>query len=195
MAADNAAIFAIFAMRTRAEAAIDRLTAAGFSSGALSLLISDQEGSKEFATKTSTKAAEDAITGAEVGAVVGGTMALLAGLNALAMPGVGSLIAAGPILASLAGLGAGAAVGGLVGALVGLGIPEYEAKLYEGRLKDGDVLLSVRCAGNEELSRARDLLAASGAEDIAASEEETIDTEEEDPRVPSGGVQLINSRG
>jgi hypothetical protein len=188
MAADSAAIFAIFAMRTRAEAAIDRLTAAGFSSGALSVLISDQEGSKEFATKTSTKAAEDAITGAEVGAVVGGTLTLLAGLNALAMPGVGSLIAAGPILASLAGLGAGAAVGGLVGALVGLGIPEYEAKLYDGRLKGGDVLLSVHCASNEELSRARDLLTASGAEDIA-------DSEEEAPRVPSGGVELINSSG
>jgi hypothetical protein len=195
MAAGNVAIFAIFAMRTRAEAAIDRLTAAGFSSEALSVLISDQEGSKDFATKTSPKAAEDAITGAEVGAVVGGTLALLAGLNALVMPGVGSLVAAGPILASLAGLGAGAAVGGLVGALVGLGIPEYEAKLYDGRLKDGGVLLSVHCAGNEELSKARDLLTASGAEDIAASEEETINTEQENPRVPSGGVELISSRG
>jgi len=179
MAADNAAIFAIFAMRARAEAAIDRLTSAGFSSGALSVLISDKEGSREFATKTSTKVADDAITGAEVGAVVGGTLALLAGLNALVMPGVGSLIAAGPLLASLAGLGAGAAVGGLVGALVGLGIPEYEAKLYDGRLKDGAVLLSVHCVGNEEISRARDLLTASGAEDITASEEETIHAENE----------------
>jgi hypothetical protein len=178
MAADNAAIFAIFAMRARAEAAIDRLTAAGFSNGALSVLISDKEGSR-------TKVADDAITGAEVGAVVGGTLALLAGLNALVMPGVGSLIAAGPLLASLAGLGAGAAVGGLVGALVGLGIPEYEAKLYDGRLKDGAVLLSVHCAGNEEISKARDLLTASGAEDITASEKETIDTEEE----------LISSKG
>jgi hypothetical protein len=86
-------------------------------------------------------------------------------------------------------------VGGLVGALVGLGIPEYEAKLYDGRLKDGDVLLSVHCSSSEELSRARDLLTASGAEDIAASEAETIRTEEEDPRVPSGGVELISSRG
>jgi hypothetical protein len=186
MAAGNAAIFAIFAMRARAEAAIDRLTAAGFSSGDLSVLISDKEASKEFATGTTV--AEDAITGAEVGAVVGGTLALLAGLNALVMPGVGSLIAAGPLLASLAGLGAGAAVGGLVGALVGLGLPEYEAKLYDGRLKDGAVLLSVHCVGNEEMSRARDVLTASGAEDIAASEEEG-------PRVPSGEVELISSRG
>jgi hypothetical protein len=185
MAAGNAAVFAIFAIRTGAEAAIDRLTAAGFSSQAISVLISDKEGSKDFATKTNTKASEDVIAGAEVGAVVGGTLAILASLNALAMPGVGALIAAGPLLASLVGLGAGAAVGGLVGALVGLGIPEYEAKLYDGRVRDGGVLLSVHCVSNEEISRARDLLTAAGAEDIAASGEETIDVEDEEPGLDS----------
>lgn len=181
MAADNAAVFATFGIITSAEAAIDRLTAAGFSSHDLSVLLSDKEGSKEFATKMNTKVPEDVLTGAEVGAVVGGALALLAGLNALAMPGVGSLIAAGPLLASLAGLGAGAAAGGLVGALVGLGIPEYEAKLYDGRIKDGGVLLSVHCVSYEEISRARDLLTAAGAEDIAASGEETINIEDEHP--------------
>jgi hypothetical protein len=185
MAGDNAAVFGIFAIRTSAEAAIDRLTAAGFSSEGLSVLISDTEGSKEFVAETNTKAPEGAATGVEVGAVVEGTLGLLAGLSALAMPGVGPLIAAGPILASLAGLSVGGAVGGLVGALVGLGIPEYEAKLYDGRVKDGGVLLSVHCVSYEEISRARDVLIAAGAEDIASSGDESISIEDETPRLDS----------
>jgi hypothetical protein len=107
MAGDNAAVFGIFTMRTSAEAAVDRLTAAGFSSQDVSVLISDKEGSKEFAAETNTKAPEGDTTGAEVGGIVGGTLGLLAGMSALALPGVGALIAAGPILASLAGLGVG----------------------------------------------------------------------------------------
>jgi hypothetical protein len=134
MAGDNAAVFGIFAIITSAEAAVDRLMAAGFSSQDVSVLISDNEGSKEFATEMNTKAPEGATTGAEVGGVVGGTLGLLAGMSALAIPGVGPLIAAGPIMATLAGLGVGGAVASLVGALVGLGIPEYEAKLYDGRV-------------------------------------------------------------
>jgi hypothetical protein len=174
MAGESAAVFGIFAMRTSAEAAIDRLTAAGVSSQDLSVLISDQEESKEFASETNTKALEGATTGVEVGGIVGGTLGLLAGMSALAMPGVAPLIAAGPMMASLAGLGVGGTVGGLVGALVSLGIPEYEAKLYDGRVKDGDVLLSVSCVSDEEISRARDLLTAAGAEDIASAGEVAI---------------------
>jgi hypothetical protein len=143
-------------------------------------LIADNEESRDRAMETNAKVPEDAITGAQVGAVAGGTLALLVGLNALALPGVGTLIAAGPLLASLAGLGAGAAVGGLVGALVGLGVPEYEAKLFDGRVKDGGVLLSVHCVSDEEILRARDLLTASGAEDITSSGEEAINIEDKD---------------
>ena len=107
---------------------------------------------------------------------MGGTLGLLAGLGALAIPGVGPLIAAGPIMGALAGLGVGGAVGGLVGALVGMGIPEYEAKRYEGRVKDGGILVSVHCESSEEISRAKDVLKASGGEDIASSGEKAVST-------------------
>lgn len=107
---------------------------------------------------------------------VGGTLGLLAGIGALAIPGVGPLIAAGPIMGALAGLGVGGAVGGLVGALVGMGIPEYEAKRYEGRVKDGGILLSVHCDSSEEISRAKEILKATGADDVASSGEKAVST-------------------
>jgi hypothetical protein len=171
MAAENAAVFGIFASRASAEAAVDQLTAAGFSTQDVSVLMSGMEGSKEFAAERNTKA--DATTGVAVGGVLGGTLGLLAGIGAVAIPGAGPLIAAGPIAASLAGLGVGGAVGGLVGALVGLGIPEYEAKLYGGRVKDGEVLLSIHCDRCEEVSDAMAILTAVGAVDIASFEEES----------------------
>jgi hypothetical protein len=107
---------------------------------------------------------------------VGGTLGLLAGIGALAIPGVGPLIAAGPIMGALAGLGVGGAVGGLVGALVGMGIPEYEAKRYEGRIKEGGILLSVHCNTSEEVSRAKEILKQTGAEDIASAGEKSVST-------------------
>ncbi len=172
MAAESAAVFGIFTSGTGAEAAIDRLTAAGFPSQDISVLMSEKDASKESAADETTKAAGDATTGLGVGGVVGGTLGVLAGIGALAIPGVGPLIAAGPIIASLAGLGVvGGAVGGLVGALVGLGIPEYEAKLFDGRVKDGGVLLSIHCARFENVPKAREVLTAAGAEDIASGEE------------------------
>jgi hypothetical protein len=174
MAGKNTAAFGIFASRASAEAAVDRLTAAGFSNQDVSVLMSDNEGSKTFATEKNTKAPEGATTGVGVGGAIGGTLGLLAGIGALAIPGVGPLIAAGPIMAALAGLGVGGAVGGLVGALVGMGIPEYEAKRYEGRVKDGGILLSVHCDSSEEISRAKEILKATGAEDIASSGEKSV---------------------
>ena len=105
---------------------------------------------------------------------MGGTLGLLAGIGALAIPGLGPFIAAGPIMAALAGLGVGGAVGGLIGALVGMGIPEYEAKRYEGRVKDGGVLLSVHCDTSDEISRAKDLLKQTGAEDISSAGEKAV---------------------
>jgi hypothetical protein len=176
MAGKNTAAFGIYKSRATAEAAVDQLVSAGFSNQDVSVLMSDTQGSKEFAAEKNTKAPEGTATGVGVGGTVGGTLGLLAGIGALAIPGVGPLIAAGPIVGALAGLGVGGAVGGLVGALVGLGIPEYEAKRYEGRVKDGGVLVSVHCDTSEEVSRAKDILKATGADDIASSGEKSVST-------------------
>ena len=174
MAGKNTAAFAIFPSHTAAEAAVDRLHAAGFSTNDVSVLMADKQGSKDFATEKNTKAPEGTTAGVLGGGTVGGTLGLLAGLGALAIPGVGPLIAAGPIMGALAGLGIGSAVGGLVGALVGMGIPEYEAKRYEGRVKDGGILVSVHCDSSEEVSRAKDLLKEAGGEDVASSGEKAV---------------------
>jgi hypothetical protein len=135
------------------------------------VLMADQESTREFAHHKDTKAPEGATAGATTGGVIGGTLGVLLGLGSLAIPGVGPLIAAGPIVAGLAGLGAGGAVGGLLGALVGMGIPEYEAKRYDGHVKDGGVLLSVHCETPGEVLRAKELLKSTGATDIASSGE------------------------
>jgi hypothetical protein len=174
MAGKNTAAFGIFPSRSAAEIAVDQLLSAGFSNDDVSVLMSDTEGSKEFASEKNTKAPEGTTTGVIGGGTIGGTIGLLAGLGALAIPGVGPLIAAGPIMGALAGLGIGGAVGGLVGALVGMGIPEYEAKRYEGRVKDGGILVSVHCDSSEEVSRAKDVLKAAGGEDIASAGEKAV---------------------
>jgi hypothetical protein len=176
MAGKNTAAFGIFPNRASAEAAVDQLTAAGFSNQDISVLMPDSASSREFATEKNTKLPEGTTTGVGVGGAVGGTLGLLAGIGALAIPGVGPLIAAGPIMATLAGVGAGGAVGGFVGALVGLGIPEYEAKRYEGRVKEGGILLSVHCDTSEEVSRAKNLLKAAGAEDVSSAGEKAVST-------------------
>jgi hypothetical protein len=176
MAGKNTAAFGIYSSRATAEVAVDRLISAGFSNEDVSVLMADNEGSKKFAAEKNTKAPEGTATGVGVGGVVGGTLGLLAGIGALAIPGVGPLIAAGPIMGALAGLGVGGAVGGVVGALVGMGIPEYEAKRYEGRVKDGGILLSVHCDSSEEITKAKDILKSTGAEDIASSGEKAVST-------------------
>src|SRR5580698_10071240 len=132
MAGKNTAVFGIYKSVIQAELAVDQIIAAGFMSNDISVLLQDSQSTKEFAHEKNTKAPEGTTAGATTGGVVGGTLGLLAGIGALAIPGVGPLIAAGPIMATLAGLGVGGAVGGLIGALVGMGIPEYEAKRYEG---------------------------------------------------------------
>src|SRR6202041_3575859 len=145
-------------------------------SGDVSVLLPDIESSKDLAHEKNTKAPEGATAGVATGGAVGGTLGLLAGIGALAIPGLGPFIAAGPIMAALAGLGVGGALGGVVGALVGMGIPEYEAKRFEGAVKDGGTLLSVHCDTSEEVSKAKDLLKSTGARDIASSGEATSDT-------------------
>jgi hypothetical protein len=174
MDSKNTAVFGIYQTPTQAESAVDRLIAAGFSNGDISVLLPDTQSSREFAHEKNTKAPEGTTTGVAAGGALGGTLGLLAGIGALAIPGVGPFIAAGPIMGALAGLGVGGAVGGFIGALVGMGIPEYEAKRYEGRVKDGGVLLSVHCDTSEEIKRAEDLLKATGAEDISSSGEKAV---------------------
>src|SRR6202046_5438538 len=169
MAGKKTAAFGIYPSRATAEIAVDQLVSAGFSQADISVLMADNQGSKDFAAEKNTKAPEGATAGVGVGGAVGGTLGLLAGIGALAIPGVGPLIAAGPIMGALAGLGVGGAVGGLVGALVGLGIPEYEAKRYEGRVKDGGILVSVHCDTSDEISRAKDVLKQAGGETTPSS--------------------------
>src|SRR6476660_933034 len=175
MAGKNTAVFGIYKSSMAAERAVDQILAAGFSNNDISVLLPDSQSSKEFAHEKNTKAPEGTTTGVATGGAIGGTLGLLAGIGALAIPGVGPLIAAGPIMGALAGLGAGGAVGGLIGALVGMGIPEYEAKRYEGRVKNGGVLLSVHCDTSEEIDRAKELLKTTGAEDIASAAEGSAD--------------------
>src|SRR6202012_1451927 len=172
MSSKNTAVFGIYATVGTAEAAVDHLIARGFTNSAISVLLPDDESTRAFAHEKSTKAPEGAATGVTAGGVVGEPLGLLAGIGALAIPGVGPLIAAGPIMAALAGLGVGGTVGGIVGALVGMGIPEYEAKRFEGAVKGGGTLLSVHCDTSEEIDRAKDSLKATGATDIASSSEE-----------------------
>lgn len=171
MSSKNTAVFAIYATSGTAEAAVDHLIAKGFSNAAISVLLPDNESTRAFAHEKNTKAPEGTAAGVTTGGIIGGTIGLLAGIGALAIPGVGPLIAAGPIMASLAGLGVGGAVGGIVGALVGMGIPEYEAKRYEGAVKDGGTLLSVHCDTSEQVQVAKTALKDTGGRDIAATSE------------------------
>lgn len=171
MGSKNKAVFGIFSTQVEAERAVDLLIAGDFPSSSISVLLPDSRSTREFAHEKHTKAPEGSAAGATVGGVVGGTLGVLAGVGALAIPGIGPLIAAGPIVAGLAGLGAGGAVGGLVGALVGMGVPEYEAKRYEGRVKGGGTLLSIHCDTAEEIDRARHLLAGAGATDVSSTSE------------------------
>jgi hypothetical protein len=165
----NVSVFGIFDTRTSTERAVERLKTSGFSMADISVLMPDKEGPGEFAYEKHTKAPEGATTGASTGVVVGGTLGWLAGMGALAIPGIGPLVAAGPILAAIAGAGVGGTVGGVSGALVGLGIPEYEAKRYEGSVKGGGILLSVHCENNDSIKSAKQLLEVTGAHDIASS--------------------------
>jgi len=175
MAETKTAVFGIYHTRTQAERGVDDLLAAGFSNDDISVLLPDNQGSRDFAHEKNTKAPEGTTAGVTTGGAIGGTLGLLAGIGFLAVPGVGPFIAAGPIMSALAGLGVGGAVGGLIGALVGMGIPEYEAKRYEGRIKEGGVLLSVHCAASEKITRAKDLLRHTGAQDISSSGEASAD--------------------
>lgn len=155
----------------QAESVVDQLRGAGFANSDISVLFPDKSGTRDFAHQKNTKAPEGAITGAGAGGAVGGALGWLAGIGLLAIPGLGPFIAAGPILAALSGAAVGAAVGGITGALVGMGIPEYEAKRYEGKIKDGNILISVHTDNSDQVDRAKRIFEASGATDISTTGE------------------------
>src|SRR5216683_2738060 len=182
--AKNMAVFGIYRDRQHAEQAVDALRAAGFRSTDVSVLLPDNVGTKYFAHEKNTKMPEGTTTGVTSGGVVGGALGWLAGIGALAIPGVGPFIAAGPIMGALAGAGVGGAVGGLIGALVGMGIPEYEAKRYEGRVREGGILLSVHADNSDWVRRARETLEHTGAHDIAAAGEAPADFGTTDKPMP-----------
>jgi hypothetical protein len=175
MAGKNTAVFGIYRDRLRVEKAVDVLKQEGFRSTDISVLFPDNQGTKDFAHEKSTKAPEGTAAGAGTGAVIGGSLGWLAGIGALAIPGVGPLIAAGPIVAALTGVGVGGAIGGIAGALIGMGIPEYEAKRYEGRVKEGGILLSVHSDSSEWTSKAKDILERTGANDVSSTGEAKAD--------------------
>jgi hypothetical protein len=172
------AVFGIYSTRGGTEQAANALVNAGFSSADISVLLPENLGNREMGTEKATKAPEGATAGAGTGAILGGTLGLLAGIGALAIPGVGPLIAAGPIMATLAGMGVGGTVGGLTGALVGAGIPEFEAKRYEGLIQKGGILLSVHCSTSDEVNRAKQILKGTGGEDVSSTGESSVDAKD-----------------
>jgi len=196
MAGKNTAVFAIYRSRAGAEEAVDALRAAGYRNTDISVLLPENQGTKDFAHEKGTKAPEGAATGATAGVVAGGVLGWLAGIGALAIPGIGPLIAAGPIVGALAGAGAVGVAGGIVGALIGMGIPEYEAKRYEGRIKQGGILLSVHCDSSDWVKRAKEILERTGGEDIASAGEAKADFAKSDkpmPRTRTASGELVET--
>lgn len=189
MAGKNTAVFGIYRDREHVEDGVNTLIDAGFRSEDISVLLPDNVGTKDFAHEKHTKAPEGIATGAGAGAVVGGTLGLLASTGALAIPGLGPFIAAGPIMSALAGIGAGGVAGGIIGALAGMGLPEYEAKRYEGLIREGRILLSVHCDNSDWVKRAKTVLERTGAEDIAAAGESRAGfAQSGKPKVRHGGT-------
>jgi hypothetical protein len=172
------AVFGIAKSESQAINMADQLKAAGFTNNDVSVLFPDKQGSKDFAHEQHTKAPEGAAAGRASGAVLGGALGWMVGIGALAIPGLGVFIAAGPIMAALAGAAGGAAAGGLTGALIGMGIPEYEAKRYEGKVKDGNILLSVHTEDSTQRDRAKKILENGGAEDISYTGEASVPKEQ-----------------
>jgi hypothetical protein len=165
------AIYGIANTQQQANAIVERLQTTGFLNDDISVLFPDKEGTRDFAHEKNTKAPEGATAGGVAGMGVGGAVGLLAGLGALAIPGIGPFVAAGPIMAALSGAAVGGAAGGLIGGLVGMGIPEYEAKQYEGKIRAGNILISVHTEDSKSRSRAKEILESAGAKDISSSGE------------------------
>ncbi|MDB6067672.1 MAG: hypothetical protein JWR26_3880 [Pedosphaera sp.] len=167
-------VFGLVKSETDASEIVEGLQAAGFSNHDISVLFPDKTGTRDFGHEKNTKAPEAATAGAGTGAVLGGALGWITGIGALAIPGVGPFIAAGPIMAALSGAAVGAAVGGIAGALIGMGIPEYEAKRYEGQIKGGNILISVHAEDSDQAAHAKDILEHGGATDISTAAESAV---------------------
>ena len=168
------AVYCIAQSRAQAETIVDGLRAAGFSSSEISVLLPDKSGTRDFAHEQNTKMPEGAATGGIAGMGVGAILGWLAGVGSLAIPGVGPFIAAGPIMAALGGAAVAGAAGGIIGALVGMGIPEYEAKLYDGKIRNGNVLISVHTESSDQVKKAKEIYERAGAEDIKSTSEASV---------------------
>jgi hypothetical protein len=170
----KSSVFCIAYSETQAINIVNRLKTAGFSHNDISVLLPDKSGTKDFAHEQHTKAPEGATTGAVSGGVLGGALGWLVGIGALAIPGVGPFIAAGPIMAALGGAAVGGAVGGITGALIGMGIPEFEAKRYEGKIREGNILISVHSDNHDQTRVAKEIFEQAGAKDISSTGEASV---------------------
>lgn len=170
----NKVVIGIVDAEIQAENIVQRLGKEGFATSDISAIFPDKHGTKDFAHEHNTKAPEGAVVGVTSGGVLGGTLGLLAGIGALAIPGFGPFIAAGPLMAALSGAAAGAAVGGVAGALIGLGIPEIEAKKYEGKLRGGNILIAAHVDNADEEKRAKEVFKREGAHDISSTSESSV---------------------
>jgi hypothetical protein len=184
MAEKNLAVFGIYANRNGIDEAVSHLNAGGFRSTDVSSLLPENPGSKDLAHEKNTKAPEGAVIGGVVGGIVGAVLGWLIAIGTIPVPGVGPLLAAGPIVAALAGLGTLGAVGGIIGGLIGLGDPEYEAKRFAGRVRDGGILLSVHCDTGDWVKRAKEVLTRTGAQEIGVEGEKRGDFANTDRPMP-----------
>ena len=191
MAGKNTASFGIYPNRAALEEGLAALRDANFRPEDVSILYPYNEGSKEFGHEKATKAPEGASAGAGTGAVIGGALGWLLGIGAITIPGIGPFLAAGPIVAALAGVGAGGLVGGMAGSLIGLGIPEYEAKRYEGRIRKGGILISVHCDDSSWTHKAKAILERTGAEDVSSTGEARADFAKSDKPLPRHRVDEL----
>jgi len=192
MAGKNTAAFGLYPNQGAVEEAVDAFKRAGFRNADISVLFAENAGTKDFAHEKHTKAPEGAVAGATSGAILGGALGWLVGIGALMIPGIGPFVAAGPIVALLSGVGVVGAIGGITGGLIGVGIPEYEAKRYEGRIRSGGILLSVHCDNSDWVKRAKQVLEQTGAAEIATSSEAHADYATSDrPQERNTGSELL----
>ena len=187
-------VFCIATSRNQADQIVDRLKTENFSNNDISVLFPDKDTTRDFAHEKNTKAPEGAVAGASTGGVIGGALGWIAGIGALAIPGVGPFIAAGPILAALSGAAVGATVGGIAGGLIGLGIPEIEAKRYEGKIKKGNILISVHTENSKEITRAKEIFTNAGAQDICTTGEASTPKGTKADRVARQDEDLVETR-
>jgi hypothetical protein len=186
--AKNTAVFGIYSSKSMVSDAVDSFRAAGFRNTDISALYAENEGTKDFAHEKNSKAPEGAIAGAVFGAILGGALGWLAGTGVLTIPALDPFLAAGPVIIALAGLGAVGFVGAIVGALIGMGMPEYEARRYQGRIRQGGILFSIHCDDSAWVKRAKKILATTGADGIASSAEAHADYAATDRPMPRGAA-------